>query len=218
MFGFLRKKSKAKAENDDAIIETVVNQMDQSMSKKVFYGGSEEARSILKSVRSILYSGTSSSAEQYSNTVFFYTEVWVRTHGGFRPEFSEIAYIRNAMKKKYSEYSTNSVDRALNQCLDYIFKNEPGIKEKIGLFNIVKEKAPSHEEKAAMNGMLARTCAEFEKYISANATAQNQNLDDPEYGLVVNKPIYVQGINGSKMYLSNLKSSLGENLIWNRRV
>ena len=131
MFGFFQKKNKTKTENDDAIINSIVSKMDQSMSKKVFYGGSEEAKSILIPVRSILYGSTASSDEQYSNTAFFYTQAWIRTHGGLSPEFSKIAYIRDAMKKRFSQYSPDIVDRALDKCLAFIFKNEPGIKERV---------------------------------------------------------------------------------------
>lgn len=82
MFGFFHKRNKILRDNDDAIINSIVSRMDQSMSKKIFYGEGEEARNILKPVRSILYGGISSSTEQYNNAAFFYIQTWLRTHGG----------------------------------------------------------------------------------------------------------------------------------------
>lgn len=59
--------------------------------------------------------------------------------------------------------------------------------------------------------------SQMETTASENAEAELDNLDDPEYGLVPNKPIYTQGVNGSHKYLDGLKTSLGEALTWNRR-
>lgn len=64
-----------------------------------------------------------------------------------------------------------------------------------------------------MTGMLAQ----MEETANENAEAELENLDDPEYGLVPNKPVYTQGVNGSHKYLDGLKTSLGETLTWNRR-
>ena len=58
--------------------------------------------------------------------------------------------------------------------------------------------------------------SQMEQTASQNADAENDNLDDPEYGLVVNKPIYTKGVNGSNRYLEELKTSLGEKLTWRR--
>lgn len=68
-----------------------------------------------------------------------------------------------------------------------------------------------------MLNMFADAYANNEKAVADNAQAETQNFDDPEYGLVPNKPVYTQGVGGSKQYLSGLKSSLGEELAWNRR-
>lgn len=67
-----------------------------------------------------------------------------------------------------------------------------------------------------MLDMLADSFERKKKDIAANAVVQNQYLNDPEYGLVEDKPIYVHGIEGSEMYISKLKSILGEPLTWNR--
>lgn len=58
--------------------------------------------------------------------------------------------------------------------------------------------------------------SQMEQTASQNADAENDNLDDPEYGLVVTKPIYTKGVNGSNRYLEELKTSLGEKLTWRR--
>lgn len=52
--------------------------------------------------------------------------------------------------------------------------------------------------------------------IEQNADLVDPWENDPEHGLVVNKPIYVKGIEGSKAYLASLRTILGEKLTWNR--
>lgn len=58
--------------------------------------------------------------------------------------------------------------------------------------------------------------SQMEQISSQNIEVENDNLNDPEYGLVLNKPIYTKGVNGSKNYLEELKTSSGEKLIWKR--
>lgn len=53
-------------------------------------------------------------------------------------------------------------------------------------------------------------------YREKNIDAELENLDDPEYGLICDKPIYTQGIDGSYIYLAGLKTSAGEPLTWYR--
>lgn len=50
-----------------------------------------------------------------------------------------------------------------------------------------------------------------------NAKAEKENLDDPEYGLVIEKPIYTLGVTGSNIYLKQLRTPAGEELLWKRR-
>lgn len=63
---------------------------------------------------------------------------------------------------------------------------------------------------------IADTFSQAEQTSLQNTDAENDNLDDPEYGLVVNKPIYTKGVNGSSSYLKGLRTSLGEELAWRR--
>ncbi len=58
----------------------------------------------------------------------------------------------------------------------------------------------------------------MEEIAKKNIIAETENLDDPEYGLVANKPIYTQGVSGSNKYLKSLRTASGEMLTWNRRA
>lgn len=54
------------------------------------------------------------------------------------------------------------------------------------------------------------------EYRTINAKHLNDNLDDPEYGLVNTKPIYCDGVRGVEQYLSRLKTLSGESIKWKR--
>ena len=130
MFDLLHTGDKKTYDDDDRIIDSIFSRIDQSMSQKFFYGGYEAARNILKIVRAILYGETPSRAEQYNNTIFFYTQVWLWTHDEVSPEFQKLIYIHDAIKNRFTQYPTGIVDRAFDECLGYIIKNEPEIKKK----------------------------------------------------------------------------------------
>lgn len=51
----------------------------------------------------------------------------------------------------------------------------------------------------------------------ANTDAQQFNLNDPEYGLVPEKPVYCFYFAGSLDYLDSLRTENGEKLLWSRR-
>lgn len=69
----------------------------------------------------------------------------------------------------------------------------------------------------ALAGFFAEVATEQAEFIKANRTAQTLNLDDPEYGLVPEKPVYCRYVDGSKDYLNSLRTENGEKLEWNRR-
>ncbi len=80
-----------------------------------------------------------------------------------------------------------------------------------------KKDAAKDPTDAALADFLADTAAQHAEFIKANKDAQSLNLDDPEYGLVPEKPVYCCYVDGSKDYLSNLRTVSGEKLEWNRR-
>lgn len=72
------------------------------------------------------------------------------------------------------------------------------------------------DEDMTVLDMLVESYIEIEETAKENAEAETANLDDPEYGLVASKPIYTSGVGGSHKYLDALKTTLGEELTWER--
>lgn len=82
----------------------------------------------------------------------------------------------------------------------------------MGLFDFFRKKKEKNELQNYFIE-LAKKNAETSK---KNNDRHNDNLNDPEFGLICSKPIYSCGIEGSKIYLSKLKTSEGKTLTWNR--
>lgn len=57
---------------------------------------------------------------------------------------------------------------------------------------------------------------DFNKAKKYNETVKDKYVNDPDYGLVKEKPIYVNGVTASKEYLSQLLTENGELLKWDR--
>lgn len=77
-------------------------------------------------------------------------------------------------------------------------------------------------------GMIRSKAADRQGELSASAFGQSPETvkaedadftavpNDPEYGLIPEKPIYTYGVPGSYRYLDSLRTSTGERLIWQR--
>lgn len=76
---------------------------------------------------------------------------------------------------------------------------------------------PRDSVKDALAQVLAAGVVEGAKAVEANADAQFLNQNDPEYGLVPEKPVYCRYVDGSEDYLDSLRTENGEKLVWNRR-
>ena len=100
---FLRRKPAQSEKNEDRIVADVYGSMNQEYVKKLFYGGEDSAGKILKPLVRILYGEDCSITEEYTKDAsFFYTQVWIRSHGGVSPEFSTPQYI-TAISRIWSE-------------------------------------------------------------------------------------------------------------------
>ena len=64
--------------------------------------------------------------------------------------------------------------------------------------------------------MMSNYFSEKTQSIKDNSTIEREHLNDPDYGLVAEKPIFTMGIKESEQYLNSLKTEQGELLTWNR--
>lgn len=67
---------------EDELITKTYNRMNQESANKMFYGSVDEASKILDSLRRALFGDTVATEKQFEESAFFYTQVWLRKHGG----------------------------------------------------------------------------------------------------------------------------------------
>ncbi len=115
------------SEND--MVAAVYHKMNQDDVQNLFYGGEKEAASILLPLGQKLFQDFGPTEKQLSDASYFYTQVWVRKHGGSSPEFSSTPYIKEAMKNRFPDIDKDIVVQGVEMCLEYIYKHEPSLSE-----------------------------------------------------------------------------------------
>lgn len=196
LFGFLKKKGPSHAEK----VEQAYRGYIPEMAGKMFPGGVKQVDAIITSLAK-LYSIDLDAADaaQYAAILTTYTD----------------SFIRRALTQ-------SSNDQILN-CL--LVKHAALVKDrdvaKSALAFIMLNMKSSDfsltsEADMAKLSFYTNVLTHQEETAKKNVLAEKANLDDPEYGLVSEKPIYTQGVNGSKRYLSALRAASGESLTWTR--
>ncbi len=91
--------------------------------------------------------------------------------------------------------------------------------ENIFAFIVLSINNPEFELLSEADFDVLNTISGYQSYAD-NAVLQNENITynstDEQYGIVLEKPIYVNGIRGSEKYLSSLRTVLNEKLTWSR--
>ena len=101
-------------------------------SEQIFYGDEAGSLRIIRLLNGILFGGgEESTVDQYSTSYLFYTQVWIRKHGGLDPVYSTTPYIKEAMKERFSDFANDIVEKAVDKCLEYIYIHEPSLNDNV---------------------------------------------------------------------------------------
>lgn len=199
MFKIFRKKKENICKSEEQSVEIVkkmFQKMDEKMSRKVFYGGYQEAHEIIISIYRILQKGINCELEKgllLSDEI--YTQVWIRKRG-FSPELCETKNIKNILKNRFILVDEQILEEVIDMCVQIIYINEPDIKERDSATEFLKS---MHLKNASMN-----------------KTIEFLYVDDMEYGLVFNKPVFVEGFGNDKAFLNSLCTDAGEEIVYQR--
>ena len=166
----------------------------------VFPGGKEQISNIITSLGRIYNIDLEScDAKKYLDILSTYSDVLIRRV----VTQSEDANIITSLQVKHGELVVNK--NIARKVLAFVTIN-------MGNNAFILD---TEEDMVAIS-LIAESFSQVEQVRSDNGEATVQNLDDSEYGLVVNKPIYTNGVRGSNSFLASLKTTLGETLTWNR--
>ena len=177
-----------------AFIEEIYSKMDPEMREKIFYGGVESAKTILTTICYKAYGELQEDNIRICQEV--YVQVWIRSKGGLQPEFMTPSYIREALHKRFSYLPISIIDSLIDASLETVYSNEPALKEKALQVEFLKNMVQKNAEK--------------------NMEIENRYINDKAFGLSAEKPVFVCGFDGAKIYLSQLETKAGNPILYNR--
>ena len=197
LFGFLKKK----APSHDEKLRLAYRCYKPEMVGMIFHGGIEQADKVVCSLGKIYNLDLESSdAKRYYEILTTYSDVVIR--------------------RVITQSSDDHIVTSLQVKHPSLIKNKEIATKALAFITINMNNndfvLQSDDDMEALSFMTSAFTS-AEETAKQNAVAETENLDDPEYGLIVTKPIYTQGVSGSNKYLHALETTLGEPLTWNRR-
>lgn len=188
--GFITKLFSGKKHNVNSAVERIYENTNKEHREKIFYGGLQSAERILISLAQETFNNTDDKSVEICFQI--YLQTWIRARGGFNPLFSSPDYIKRALCTRFASIKSKAVLKCVSSSLSEIYKHEPELKMKADAIETMKNRVSDNAHK--------------------NAEIENSYLDDPEYGLVPEKPIFVDGFGSDKEYLSHLHAEDGTHL------
>lgn len=173
----------------------------QDMVEMIFPGKKQQADCVVRSLAVITSTNLNScDAKDYFDILSIFSGVLIRcvvTH-------SEDSHIVAMLQQKHGNYvkSKSVAQKVLTYCRMNMNNTSFALNSKEDL-----------EALDVLNSLFASN----ENIAKGNSVAQTQNLDDAQYGLVPEKPVYAKSVAGSEQYLSKLRTEDGGRITWNRR-
>lgn len=196
LFDFFKKKPPTHYEKVDMAYRCYKPEMVGT----VFPGGKQQASTVVISIAKIVGKEIASlDAKDYYELLKIYSDVLIRRVVTHSSDDSIITSLQTkhgqiiaskAIAQKVLAYCTINM-KNISFCLD------------------------SEESMSALK-FFDDILSQNEHTMNWNVEEQNIHVDDPDYGLVPEKPVFVNGVNGSKEYLNNLLSLIGGGASWNR--
>jgi len=168
--------------------------MNKEYREKVYYGQSFSAERILTSLTRDVFGQISDDNINLCHQI--YLQTWIRAHGGLDPKFSTPSYIKEALRHRFSFVDENVLSKCITHSLYEIYEHEPELRKKAEFFESLQKMMRENAGK--------------------NKSIEDMYLKDCEYGLVANKPVFVNGFGSDKEYLSHLATIDGTKLTYER--
>ena len=196
LFDILKKKPPTHYEK----LNAAYNCYKQENVHLLFPGGRAQASNIIISLAKILGMNLENcNAIVYHDLLEIYTAVWVRTN----ITHSSDDHIIASLQIKHAIYITDSATAKKALALAMLSMKDPSF--------------VLNDDAFFMMDLVVDMIDHKEQTAKENEGMEDQFTDDPEYGLVPEKPIYTAGVRGSEEYLSELTTVLGDRLTWERR-
>ncbi len=175
-------------------MKKIYESMNKEHREKVFYGDLISADIILTTLTRDAFGTVDDTNVDLCFQI--YLQTWIRSRGGLNPSFSTPSYIKQALCDKFSGVNSSVVSKCVTHALCEIYRREPELKKRTDAIEAVQKNVHMNAQK--------------------NESFENAYVNDPEYGLVPEKPVFVSGFGCDKEYLSHLYSAKDEKLSFER--
>ena len=173
----------------------------QNMVGTVFPGGRTQASNIIVSLAKIYGVNLDDcSAKEYHSILTTFSDVLIRR----TITQSSDEHIVVSLQVKHGDYIKDKTiaEKVLAYCK--LNMDNP---------NFVLDSADKMELIEGCSGEMT----EDEKLAVQNTDIQDASVEDPDYGICMEKPIYTNGPEDTDSFLNSLKSTLGESLVWEKQ-
>lgn len=194
--GLIRNKKKEQTKEDlvNEVVSKLYDGVDLNVRDKIFYGGLENAQRILITLAKDAFQSTAPEVMLICRDI--YIQVWIRSRGGLDISFRTPSYIKERLVERFSDYPALNVSNCVRFSLAIIYQYEPE------LWNSVEN--------------MEKFMVYVKENSAQNIEIQDLYLDDKDYGLVPDKPIFVNGFGNDRRYLSCLCTEDGTKLSYER--
>lgn len=188
-----------KRNNNDEIYKEVFSSLKPEFRQAAFKNDPDIMKKALGNIHKVFFDGKKSiDKDELNACVYLFIHVWLRKHVGKEDDL----YIKDMMIVRFPSFLPEKVEQAVDEAIAYIHEVDPEIKSAdLARFRLNKQ---------------------IEKQAVQNASIEKKYLEDPDWGLVPEKPVFVNGFSningysreygfgGDKYYLSHLRTESGE--------
>ncbi len=197
LFDIFKKKPPTHTEKVDLAYRCY----NQNMVGTVFPGGRNQASNIIVSLARIYGVNLDNcSAKEYYSILTTFSDVLIRR----TITQSSDDHIVASLQVKHGDYikEKSTAEKVLDYC-------------KLNMDN--PDFILDSNEKMSLIDGCAGEMTEDEKLAVQNTDIQDASVEDPDYGICMEKPIYTNGPEDTNSFLNSLKSTLGESLVWEKQ-
>lgn len=191
---FFTRLFKLKKHKVNPTVERIYYNTNIEQREKIFYGDMRSAERILILLSKSTFNYVDDVSIEQSFQI--YLQVWIRARGGFNPTFRTPSYIKEALCKRFNSIKPDTVIKCVNCALSEIYCHEPKLKSTAEAIETMQASVSNNAKK--------------------NAEIENKFINDADYGLIPEKPIFVNGFGSDRNYLSHLYTEDGIKLNFDR--
>jgi len=176
------------------------NALDAAMLPLILPSDYPRVQDLIMQLADILFATNKPSEEEIAKQcMYFYIQYRTRRLGSLDGSHLYPDVVADRMVKRFENFDARAVHQGVDVCMAYVYEFFPDVKSSDAMIKMKNE----FENKVA-------------EFALQNEHVQHLHLNDAQYGLVPEKPIFVAGFAEAKRYLAALHSHDGSPLTFNR--